>query len=84
MRISLPFLVPGERADHVDGSPTRECQVLLPRSIVPSAAVREGCCVARSRANLAERVSRVIELLSSIRDLFCYDCSKFHVCEYKQ
>lgn len=70
MRVSLSFLAsPGERAGHVDGSPTRECQVLLPRSIVPSPAVREGCCAARPRANQAERVSRAIELLSSIRDI---------------
>lgn len=63
----------------MDGSPTRECQVLLSRSIVPSAAVREGCYAARSRANQAEQVSRAFELSSSIRDLFRYDCLQFHV-----
>jgi len=40
VRISLSFFAPpDERAGpavHVDGSPTRECQVLLPRSIVLS------------------------------------------------
>lgn len=80
MRISLSILAPpGERTGHVDGSPTRECQVLLPRSIVPSAAVREGCCAARSRANQAEQVNHAIELSSSTRDLFRYDCSEFYV-----
>lgn len=51
------FALPGERAGHVDGSPTRQCQVLLLRSIVLSVAVREGCCAVRLRVT-AERANR--------------------------
>lgn len=68
------FASPGERAGstiHVDGSPTRQCQVLLPRSIVLSAAVREGCCAARHRLRVCtERANHAIKLSSSIRGFF--------------
>lgn len=86
VRVSLSFFFtpPGERTDpavHVDGSPTRECQVLLLRSIVLSAAVREGCCAARHRlCASAKRTSRAFELSSSIRDPLRPDRSGFIQC----
>lgn len=61
------FALPGERTGHVDGSPTRQCQVLLLRSIVLSVAVtRRMLRRSASSTSCEPRASRPHELSSSI------------------